>query len=87
MNIKEDSTILKSTKIYTKSHIPYRYTLRYLPDQLPSTPYAAHRENMALVNDVWEPTVRYWASLKTTLEEAEKEYNKKIESEGPHGNA
>lgn len=85
MNIKEDPTIIKSTKIYMKSHIPYRYTLRYLPKQLPSFPYAAHRENMTLVDGVWEPTDRYWASFRTSLADAEKEYNKKIESEGPHG--
>lgn len=87
MNIKEDPTIIKSTKIYVKSHIPYRYVLRYMPKEFPSFPYAAHRENMVEVNGVWEPTVRYWASLKTTLADAEKEYNKKIETEGPHGNA
>lgn len=85
MNIKEDPSIIKSTKIYFKGHIPYRYTLRYLPVQLPAFPYAAHRENMVLIGDTWEPSVRYWSSFKTTLEEAEKEYNKKIESEGPHG--
>lgn len=85
MNVKEDPTVIKSTKVYTKSHIPYRYVLRYLPTQLPSFPYAAHRENMKLVGDTWEPTNRYWASFRTSLEEAEKEYQKKIESEGVMG--
>ena len=85
MNIKEDSTILKSTKIYFKGHIHYRYVLRYLPKELPKFPYAAHRENMVLINDIWEPSVRYWASLKTSLEAAEKEYQNKIDSEGVMG--
>lgn len=85
MNIKEDPTIIKSTKIYFKSHIPYRYALRYLPKQYPAFPYAAHRENMVLVGDTWEPSERYWASLRTSLADAEKEYLKKIDTEGHMG--
>jgi len=85
MLIKADPTIIKSTKIYFKSHIPYRYTLRYLPTALPSFPYAVHRENMLLVGDTWEPSIRYWASFNTAIEAAEKEYQKKIDSEGSMG--
>lgn len=85
MNIKADPTIIKSTKIYFKGPAPYRYTLRHLPKEFPSFPYAAHRENMACVNGVWEPVERYWASLRTTQAEAEKEYLKKVESEGLMG--
>jgi hypothetical protein len=40
---------------------------------------------MLLVGDTWEPSIRYWASFNTAIEAAEKEYQKKIDSEGSMG--
>lgn len=85
MKIKEDPTVLKSTKIYFKGPVPYRYTLRYAPKQFPAFPYSAHRENMVLVGDTYEMKDRYWSSYNLTLEAAEKEYQKRIDSEGVMG--
>lgn len=83
MNIKQDTNVLKSTKIYKSGPVPYRYALRQIPKtEDPSMPYLACRENMILNGDVWEVHCRYWCSYREKLVDAEKEYQVKIDSEG-----
>lgn len=82
--VKEDSTVLQSSHVHMSGPVPYRYVLRFIPKQDPAHPYYAHRENMKLVNGVWESDVRYWCSPRASLEEAEKEYQKKLDTEPKH---
>ena len=82
--VKEDSTVLKSTGVYMGGPVPYRYVLRYEPKRDPSHPYTAHRENMKLVSGVWESDIRYWCSCRDNMEDAEKEYQKKLDTEPKH---
>ena len=82
--VREDSTVVKSSHVYMSGPAPYRYVLRYAPRENPLLPYVAHRENMKLVNQVWESDIRYWCSPRTSLEEAEKEYQKKLDTEPKH---
>lgn len=83
MLIKEDHTVLKSTKISKKGPVPYRYVLRHIPkEENPSQPYLACRENMVLNGEVWEPSCRYWCAYRDSVEDAEREYQKRIDSEG-----
>jgi hypothetical protein len=81
MKVIDDPTVLKSSKVYLSGPYPYRYVLRYVPKQDPSHPYHANRENMKLVSDTWEPECKYWTSCRDSLEEAEKEYQKKLDTE------
>ena len=80
--IKEDETILKSSHLYKNAFTKYRYVLRLL--KYGSEPFEACRENMHLVNGVWEPSCKYWTSYSDNLKTAEKEYLKRIETEGKH---
>ena len=82
VKIKEDSAIIKSTKVYMKGPLPYRYVLCHSPKRFPQFPYSAYRENMVLVNGIWESDIKYWCSYNSTLDAAEKEYQKRIDSEG-----
>ncbi len=83
-SIKEDPTVITSTKIYFGGPCPYRYVIRFVPEEDPVQPYIAHRENMKLNNGVWVADVRYWCSPCKFLAEAEKEYQKKLDTEPKH---
>jgi hypothetical protein len=85
MRVAEDSTVLKSTKVYLGSHHPYQYVLRHIPLVDPVTPYLACRENMKLVDGIYEVDCRYWCAYRDNQIDAEKEYNKRVETEGPKG--
>jgi hypothetical protein len=79
--IKEDLDIIKSSPIFW-SFIPHRYVLKHIPKEFPKLPYTAYRENLKLVNNVWEPDIKYWCAYKDNQKDAEKEYEIKLASEG-----
>lgn len=81
ISIKEDPGIIKSSPIFL-SFIPHRYVLKYIPKEFPKLPYTAFRENLKLVNNIWESDIKYWCAYKDNQKDAEKEYEIKLASEG-----
>ena len=79
---KEEPEVLKTSEVYTGGHIPYRYVIRQLP--YGKDCFLACRENMELIGQEWVTTIRYWCAYCETLEAAEKEYTKRLDTEPKH---
>lgn len=64
-------SILQTTALKIEEGLmPYRYVLRDLKAGV--EPFVVHRENLKLVNGVWEHSEFYWGHYFRALTEAEK---------------
>jgi hypothetical protein len=81
IKVKPDPKVVEQSKIYLSGPVPYRYAIKF-EWNIPKVAYTVCRENMKLVNGEYVATDRYWCSFRNILNEAKKEFQKKVDKIG-----